>query len=282
MKVLKKIFGGIEMTWIKVIIFSVATAVVTAALLLIPAFKDSPLRNMGVHEHWWIIFAVFVVSNCKKPLEAGLKCFVFFLVSQPLIYLIQQPFASVNLIQEYYLKWFIITLLTFPGGIIAFQIKRKDTWSALILAVAGVFLGVSGIGEVIYAIFDRKPSGVVDGLFFMAVAILFGFIFCSGKKLKVYMAIILTGMIGFGGYTVYSNISSVPTEYEYDIPYEGTWQLQNNTLSEITVDFADKDTLKIEHGKKGSGDIVVVNEKGDAIHYIINVNDNEVTVIESE
>ncbi|MCF0150174.1 MAG: hypothetical protein HUJ80_02045, partial [Firmicutes bacterium] len=93
MNTMKKIFGGIEMTWLRVILFAVFTAVITAALLLLPVFSDSPLRLMGVQYDWWILFAIFLISNCKKPLEAGLKCFVFFLISQPLIYLLQQPFA---------------------------------------------------------------------------------------------------------------------------------------------------------------------------------------------
>ena len=112
-------------------------------------------------------------------------------------------------------------------------------------------------------------------------AILFGFIFCSGKKLKVYLAIIMAGMIGVGGYTVYSNIVPTVAEYEYDIQQEGNWQLRSCLTDGITVNFADNDTLKIEHGKKGNADIIVVNEKGTLIHYIINVSNNEVTVTES-
>ncbi len=280
MKILKKIFGGIEMTWVKVIIFSVATAVVTAALLLLPVFKDSALAQMGVFLDWWFIFAIFIVSNCKKPLEAGLKCFVFFLISQPLIYLIQQPFASVNLIQAYYGKWFIITLLTFPGAMIAFQIKRKEMWSALILAVAGAYLGIVGIGRMTNAIFEGNALYVIDGLFFAVVAVLFGFIFCSGKKRILYLSIILACIIGFGGYTVYDNLSS--GTFEYDIQQEGVWNIKNGSYENVIVDFADDDTITIEHGSSGSGEFTVANEKGDTINYIVTVKGGKVTLSESK
>ena len=278
MKILKKIFGGIEMTWIKVILFSVATAVLTAALLLIPAFADSPLRDMGVMYDWWFIFAIFVVCNCKKPLEAGLKCFVFFLISQPLIYLLQQPFASVNLLRTYYGRWFIQTLLTFPGGILAFQIKRKEIWSALILAVAGAYLGISGIFKTINAIFEGNIPYLVDGLFFTAVAILFGFIFCSGKKRILYLAIILACIIGFGGYCIYDGVLS--DTYEYDIQHEGNWYDQAGSFDKVAVSNVDGDTLMIEHGSHGSADLIMVNENGDTIHIIVNVKGGNVTVTE--
>ena len=278
MKILKKIFGGIELTWIKVILFSVATAVITAALLLIPAFKDIPIRDMGVHYDWWFIFAIFVISNCKKPLEAGLKCFVFFLISQPLIYLIQQPFASINLIQTYYTKWFILTLLTFPGGILAFYIKRKETWSALILAVAGTYLGISGIGKAVYAVFEGNILYVIDGLFFVAAAVLFGFIFCSGKKLVLYLSIILACIIGFGGYCIYDNALS--GTYEYDIQQEGNWHDQSGSFNGVLVSLVDSDTIIIEHGSSGSADLILANENDDTIHIVVNVKGGNVTVTE--
>ncbi|MCQ2485421.1 MAG: hypothetical protein MJ168_08840 [Clostridia bacterium] len=209
-----------------------------------------------------------------------MKCFVFFLISQPLIYLIQQPFASDNLLQLYYGKWFIITLLTFPGGILAFFIKRKEIWSALILAVAGVFLGVTGIGRFLNAAFEGNVSFIVDGLFFAAVAVLLGFIFCDGKKRVLYLSIVLASMIGFGGYTICDNASS--GTYEYDIEHEGKWSMQVGTYDRVNVAFIDDDTFTIEHGRKGSGDITVCNEEGDVIRYIITVKGGEVTVTESK
>lgn len=280
MKVIKKLFGGIEMTYIKVILFAVLTAIITAALLLIPVFENSPLRDMGVNYDWWIIFAIFVVINCKKPLEAGLKCFIFFLISQPLIYLFQQPFSQIDLLRNYYGRWFFQTLLTFPGGIIAFYIKRKEIWSALILAVAGAYLGISGISKIVFSIHNCNVPYIIDGVFFTGVAILFGFIFCSGKKQILYLAIILACIIGVGAYCTYDCVLS--GTYEYDIQHEGSWSPQLETFNSLSVSWEDDDTLLIEHGSRGNADLTIVNEDGETIHIIIVVSGGKVTVTETD
>ncbi|MBQ9673597.1 MAG: hypothetical protein IJV39_03120 [Ruminococcus sp.] len=40
-KLTDKIFGGIKMSWLNVIIFAVATAVITTIFLVVPVFKDT-------------------------------------------------------------------------------------------------------------------------------------------------------------------------------------------------------------------------------------------------
>lgn len=104
----EKLFGGLNMTWPKVILFAAASAIVTAVFLIMPIFGDTSFNRIGVHFEAWIFFAVIIMSNCKKPLESALKAFVFFLVSQPLIYLIQVPFSSMGWsLFGYYRTWFI-------------------------------------------------------------------------------------------------------------------------------------------------------------------------------
>ena len=53
---------------------------------------DSPgmILAKGIFQ---IMFAMIIISNCKTPKEAAAKTFVFFLISQPLIYLLQVPFS---------------------------------------------------------------------------------------------------------------------------------------------------------------------------------------------
>ena len=84
-----KLFGGIDMKWWKVIVLAVASAVITFIFLVVPIFENTSFYNMGVTFEAWILLAVFIMANCKKPLESALKTFVFFLISQPLIYLFQ-------------------------------------------------------------------------------------------------------------------------------------------------------------------------------------------------
>ena len=139
---LRSLFLHTRMSWKRVLLFSVITAAVTAVFLLIPALKGTSFENMGVYPESWLLFAILIIMNCEKPLEAGLKTFVFFLISQPLIYLLQVPFNPLGWqIFQYYPRWFLITLLCFPGGIVAWFVKKDNFLSSLILAVACALSG---------------------------------------------------------------------------------------------------------------------------------------------
>ena len=124
---MKKLFGEIDLTWKKLIIFAVITAVYTALMAIIPITKDTSFRDISVYMEWWILFGIIIIANSKSPKDSALKCFIFFLISQPLIYLLQVPFSSVGWkIFGYYKHWFIITLCTLPMGFVGYYIKKKN------------------------------------------------------------------------------------------------------------------------------------------------------------
>ena len=142
----RKLFYEIDMTWKRVIVFSIVVAVFSALVLNLPFTVHTSLANVGVYLESWILFALIIIINCKKPLEAGLKTFVFFLISQPLIYLLQVPFSFLGWqIFMYYPRWFYITLATFPGAMIAWYVKKDNIMSAIILSVSTAFLTFQGI-----------------------------------------------------------------------------------------------------------------------------------------
>ncbi len=63
-----------------------------------------------------VLFALLIVSNCKSAREAGMKCLVFFLTSQPIIYLIELPTLGWDKAMYYYLHiWLPISLLKSKG-----------------------------------------------------------------------------------------------------------------------------------------------------------------------
>ena len=123
------------MSWLFVVLLAVGSAVLTSVFIIIPVFKNTSFYRMGVFFEAWILLAVMIMSNCKKPLESALKTFVFFLISQPLIYLIQVPFNQMGWqLFSYYKYWFIWTLLTFPMAFVGWYIKRKNIVSLLIFS----------------------------------------------------------------------------------------------------------------------------------------------------
>lgn len=147
MQTLDKLFGGLNMSWLAVVIFAVATAIVTAVFLQVPVFQGTSFEQMGITLEAWVLFGVIIMSNCKKPLESALKTFVFFLISQPLIYLLQVPFSHMGWeIFKFYKYWFIWTLLTFPMAFAGWFIRKKNWLSVLILAPANVLLVWSAYG----------------------------------------------------------------------------------------------------------------------------------------
>ncbi|MBQ7143811.1 MAG: hypothetical protein IJR65_01475 [Oscillospiraceae bacterium] len=134
MKTLKKLFGGIELTWPKLIVAAVAAGVFTAAMAIIPIFQNTSFIAITATFEVWILFGILIIMNSKSNLDAALKCFVFFLISQPLVYLIQVPFSWQGWgLFGYYIYWAIWTVLCFPMGYVGYWMKKDKWWGYLIL-----------------------------------------------------------------------------------------------------------------------------------------------------
>ena len=171
---MKKLFGETRMSWAKVLLLAVVSAVITSVLLIVPSLKGTSFQDPGTYLECWFFLAIIIIVNCKKWWEASLKCFVFFLVSQPLIYLIQVPFNAHGWgIFQYYKTWFILTILTLPGAIVAYQLKRKNGLSVAILAVPLLYWAGASTSYLVWAI--RRP---INHLLSSLLCIAFG-IACS-------------------------------------------------------------------------------------------------------
>lgn len=268
------------MTWLKVIIFSIVIAALTAFFMLCPLTKNGPLKEMGVGYECWFIFAIFIVSNCKKTTEAGLKCFVFFLISQPLIYLFQQPFSDVNLIKSYYGRWFIQTLFTLPGGMIAFQIKRREWWSGLILAVAGIAMGGIGVLGLIRSIFDGDIPYAIYGAFFVAAAIITGFVFCRDiPKRVVYLSLVIAAIIGLGIFGVWKEKGS--GTYTYQVTEEGSWEKYGIASTNMSIAYEGNGSIKVTYERNSEGYIILKNEAGEMLQINVTVVNGNITTSQS-
>ena len=132
-----KIFGGIRMTWKRLILFAVISGIITGLIALLTPDNNS-IHQIAVTLEAWIVLAIIVAVNCDRPLDAALKTFVYFLISQPLVYLVQVPFSRLGfgLFSYYWPYWFIWTVATLPGGFIAWYIRKDNIPAALILSVA--------------------------------------------------------------------------------------------------------------------------------------------------
>ena len=165
---LRKLFGGLKITWPRLIIFAVISGIVTALIaLLVP--EGNSIRQIAVTPEAWIVLAIIIVVNCEKPLEAACKTFVYFLISQPLVYLIQVPFSSMGWeLFGYYRYWFCWTLAVFPGAYIAWYIKRDDWVGAVIHSVALAALVWFGVGY-LKQLIGNFPQHLLATLFCFAM-----------------------------------------------------------------------------------------------------------------
>ena len=85
---MKKIFGGIDLTWPKVIIMAIIAGVYTAIMAMLPIAYDTSFSDLTVTFEVWIFLGIFIIMNSKSAKDSALKCFIFFLISQPLVYLV--------------------------------------------------------------------------------------------------------------------------------------------------------------------------------------------------
>ncbi len=183
------------MTWLRVIRFALITAIYSAVVLLLPF--DIDIAGMGSAYPWWILFALIIITNCKTPLEAACKTFVFFLISQPLIYIFQAPFSEMGLgLLGYYPPWFLMTLLTFPGAWIGWHIKKPGILSGVILSAMLFMIGVTGYGYFWTGIrfFPDDPISIVSGIFCAAEFLIVLLVLLREKKQRI-TALICTAVL---------------------------------------------------------------------------------------
>jgi hypothetical protein len=163
------------MSWPVVIIFAVVSGLYTA-IVAAKVPEGNSLHDISVFFEAWILLALLVILNCKKPLEAALKVFVFFLISQPLVYLFQILFfhAPWSLL-GYYPFWFKITLLTLPGGFVAWFAKKKAWWAGLIMACSNALLALMFVSYYNY-LQSNFPNHLLSAIYcvlMMIVSIVF-------------------------------------------------------------------------------------------------------------
>lgn len=170
---LNKVYGSLDMSWRNVILFAVGTAVLTFIFLVVPIFKNTSFERMGVTFEAWIFFAVIIMANCKTPVESALKTFVFFLISQPLIYLFQVPFSYMGWgLFGYYRYWAMWTVATLPMAYVGWYIKKKNWLSLVILLPVLGLLTLDYTSSFIFT-FKHFPYQIVTALFCLAQVLIY-------------------------------------------------------------------------------------------------------------
>ena len=259
--ILEKLFYGLNLTWPKLIIASIVIGVIVGLLMTIPALKDTSFTRIGVILYWWVLFGAIIITNSKSNIDSALKCFVFFLISQPLIYLTQILVGAADWsLMGFYQNWIGWTIATLPMGFIGhWLIARKDIWSALVLAPAVGLVFIECVGEFNSAILNF-PQYLLSGIFCIAVmvVILLGVLKTwklRGISLVVAIVLALTFMYVDRARPEDFIFGLTYDVSEYGITTEKEWKVESDFGERLRIE---KDPVIGENGE----------ETGEYVYYV--------------
>lgn len=191
---MKKLFGGIDLTWKKLIIFAILAGAYTALMAIVPIFKYTSFETIAITFEVWILFGLIIVMNSKSNKDSALKCFVFFLISQPIIYLLQVPFSWQGWgLFRYYGYWFIWTILCLPMGYIGYYMKKDKWWGYLILLPLILLTAYSYMGYLSDFLFSC-PKYILICLFCIATMFIYPIYIFKNKKIRI-IGIIISSLL---------------------------------------------------------------------------------------
>ena len=245
---MKKLFGGLDISWGKLIIFAVICGVYTGIMAMLPATEETSFRDIAISFEWWILFGIILIINSKSPLDSALKVFVFFLISQPLVYLVQVPFSSLGFeLFRYYPGWFRWTLLTIPMAYIGHYLKRDKWWGLFILEPVMLFLGyhyVGFLGEAIHFF----PNHLLSAVFCAVTMIIYPLYIFKDKKLR--MISLAISLLILAAATVYCVTDRSSHAYSTDVLMSG-----GETAG---IEFDDSYKASLADGKYGQVSITYI------------------------
>ena len=282
---MKKLFGELNITWPKLIIAAIILGVYTGIMAILPFTRDTSFADISITFEWWILFGIIIIINSKTPIDSALKCFVFFLISQPLVYLVQAPFHEMGLgLFIYYPPWFIWTLLTIPMGFIGHYLKKDKWWGLFILTPMLIFLGIhySGFFSTMLATF---PKRLLSTLFCLITLIIYPLYIFKNKKNKIIGLVIsiliivfmtILSIINPGNSHFYSTEILVSSEEHYfDETYKVT--IDNKSMGTLTIQYIDNlecYSIHADFDKAGKTTFTIESPTGEKQVYEIDVRNH--------
>ena len=204
---MNKLYGNLKMSWPATLIFALVAGVYTGFILTVDKLYGTSFQDIGVNFEWWVIFAVIIVVNCDKWWEAALKCFIFFVISQPVVYAVEVLLGHLDMdmaIMYYKSYWLWVTFLTLPGGAIAYLCKNQNLLGAIILGLGNTIQAVMG-AHYISELMANPPYHLLSAI------VSFGSIFVMSfyiQKNKVYslvsaiMPLVLMAILILSGFNL--------------------------------------------------------------------------------
>lgn len=276
MNKIKNLFCNYDLTWKRLIIFSIICGVITGIIPLISILNKTSFHNISECYEMWVLLAMFVILNSKRPLESGIKTFVFFLISQPLCYLVQVPFYRDGFgIFMYYPYWAKLTVLTFPGAIIAWYTKKENWLSVIFLSVAIMLLDLE------LTVHFKKLISSFPYQLFAVIFIIFEVIFLiniifNNKSKRIVLYII--SVLFLIGIVFYLN-NSQPIQNHiaiYTLSEDKVYDIVEKDDA-ITIDFID-DSLVVKSKETGNFTFKIKDSDNNILEFSFRVLDDYVNL----
>ena len=286
---MKKIFGGINLTWPKLVIMAIIMGVYTAIMAMLPIASDTSFSDLAVTFEVWILFGVFIIMNSKSPIDSALKCLVFFVISQPLIYLVQDVINHSSLFQTYYSNWILWTFSCFPMGFLGYYMKKDKWWGLIILIPILILLGYhlsSYLSETLFSF----PRHLLTTIFCIITLIIYPLFIFKNKKIKlcgvVISLIIIVAMFicSMAKPIVYStDILSSGDEYNFDDTYKV--YLVDKKYGDLSIKYEkgiESWMVHAEFKKAGKTEFILEDSNGNKKVFAISIRRDTYEVVEKK
>ena len=285
-KSIQKLFGGINLTWPRLIIAAVIAGILTAVMAIIPALHYTSFIAITVTFEVWILFGILIIMNSKSNLDSALKCFVFFLISQPLVYLLQVPFSQLGWgLFGYYRYWFLWTLLCFPMGYIGYYMKKGKWWGYLILLPMIVLTACSYLGYFSDFLFSM-PRYILISVFCAAAMILYPVMIFTDRRIRLVgagigcAAVVALTILCLLNPPVYSTeLMGNSEEHRFDDSY--TVYLEEAKYGDVEIRYLESVEDYFVHAElRRSGDTVLtlVSPAGEKTEYKLHIERDKYTI----
>lgn len=169
-----------EMSWQLVIFAALASGAAAGLINLVPFLRDTSFDDIAHNYEVWVVLALWIISNARTPKEAAWKTFVFFLISQPLIYLIEAPVFGWQVFSAYPF-WLLLTLCTWPAGWACWYIGKQSWIGVGCMFAADAVLIMEG-SQYLWVAINQFPRQILAVIFCYGSALLLPVLFYPLKK----------------------------------------------------------------------------------------------------
>ena len=285
---MKKIFSCINLTWPKIIIMAIIIGIYTAIMAMLPIVKDTSFSDLTVTFEVWIFFGIFIIMNSKSAKDSALKCFIFFLISQPLVYLIQDVINHSYLFFTYYRFWVLWTITCIPMGFVGYYMKKDKWWGLLILIPMLILTGEECAGYLSRTIFSF-PRHLLTTIFCVCALITYPLVIFNDKKLK-FIGVIISGLLII--IAIFACIIKPPVYSTYILSNEGNYQFDDSYTAYLLNKKYGNLSIKCEDGtndcmiyaefkKAGKTKFILESPEGEKTTFNISIERSTYTISEA-